>query len=135
MDAGLIPVATVPIAVRPSALMLYSDSVLSIQFASNADERPGENSGVNADRYLLGITGDMQPLEKMQLESGFPVTSTAGPAQGQGLWIRNHRKEETADARFSGTERQRERQAAPIEFFLDGCLIVHVDTEDGHSVH
>jgi hypothetical protein len=33
----------------------------------------------NADRYLLGISGDMQSFEKTQLESGFPVTGTAGP--------------------------------------------------------
>src|SRR5450631_581147 len=71
----------------------------------------------------------------MQLKCGLPVASAPCPTHSEGLWIWNHREEETAGARFSGTERQRERHAAPIEFFLYACLVVHVDAKDRHTVH
>jgi hypothetical protein len=76
----------------------------------------------------------MKPLKEMQLKCGLTVASAAGPTHGEGLWIWNHREEETAGARFTRTERQWEGHAAPIEFFLNGCFVVHVDAKDRRTV-
>src|SRR5580692_4617091 len=71
----------------------------------------------------------MKTLKKGQLKRGFAVTSATGPTHSERPWIWNHREEKTAGARFSGTERQRQLHSAPIEFFLYGGFVVHVDAK------